>query len=279
MIKGISHWSFEGGLDGSRTVGEILVEAQSAGFEAVELAIGLSGHITPTTDAHTLAGYRRQAEQLGIAVHTLASGISWSFSPTHDDPAIRRKSIDLHKNALRVARDLGCASMLFVPGAVRIPWDESYTPVRYDHAIDRARVAVTELGDHAQKMGVQLCVENVWNAMFYSPLELRDFVDSFQNDMVGIYFDVGNVLGYHQHAPHWVQILGQRIKRVHIKDFKRSVGTAEGFCDLLEGDVPLKQSIAALREIGYTQTVVAEMIPWKPGLLQKTSLAMDQILA
>jgi hexulose-6-phosphate isomerase len=279
MIKGISQWSFAGGLDGSRAVSQILAEAKSAGFAAVELAVAQSGQLTPSSDAATIAGYRREADRLGIQIQTLASGMSWECSPTHDDPGVRRKGIDLHKSALRVARDLGCASMLFVPGAVRIPWDEGYGPVRYDHAIDRARIAVAELGTEAQKMGVELCVENVWNGMFYSPVELCDFVDSFQNDKVGIYFDVGNVLGYHQHAPHWIEILGKRIKRVHIKDFKRSIGTLNGFCDLLAGDVPLKESIAALRKIGYDKTVVAEMIPWKEGLLEQTSTAMDEIFA
>src|SRR5208282_3217735 len=120
---------------------------------------------------------------------------------------------------------------------------------------------------------------NVWNGMFYSPLEFRDFVGSLHSPAVGVYFDVGNVLGYHQHPPHWIEILGPLIQRVHFKDFQKSVGTLAGFCDLGEGDVPWAQTIKALRGIGYDRTVVAEMIPWNPGLLERTSGAMDRILA
>jgi len=44
---------------------------------------------------------------------------------------------------------------------------------------------------------------------------------------------------------------GKRIKRVHLKDFKAAVGNANGFCDLLEGDVNWPEVIKALKEVGY----------------------------
>jgi hexulose-6-phosphate isomerase len=90
---------------------------------------------------------------------------------------------------------------------------------------------------------------------------------------------VGNVLGYHQHPPHWIELLGKRIKRVHIKDFKQSQGNLGGFCDLMAGDVPWAESIKALRKVGYDKTIVAEMIPWDPAVLARTSVAMDKILS
>jgi hexulose-6-phosphate isomerase len=114
--------------------------------------------------------------------------------------------------------------------------------------------------------------------MFYSPLEFAQFVDSIGSPRVGAYFDVGNVLGYHQHPPHWIEILGKRIRRVHIKDFKKSVGTLAGFCDLLAGDVPWKETMAALRAIEYDKTLVAEMMPPDATLLQRTKAAMDKIV-
>jgi hexulose-6-phosphate isomerase len=131
----------------------------------------------------------------------------------------------------------------------------------------------------AEKMGVELCIENVWNGLLPSPLELAAFVDSFKSEKVGIYFDVGNGLNYHQHPPHWIEILGKRIKRVHFKDFKTSVGNMSGFCDLMEGDVPWQDTINALKAVGYNKTVVAEMIPSNNEILAKASKAMDKLLA
>jgi len=109
---------------------------------------------------------------------------------------------------------------------------------------------------------------------------VKCYVDSFASPLVGVYFDIGNVLGYHQSPPHWIHHLGKRIKRVHVKDFKHTFdwnGTYS-FCDLGEGDVPWPQTIAALKSIGYDRTLVTELLPWAPGRVEKTSAALDAIL-
>jgi L-ribulose-5-phosphate 3-epimerase len=280
MLKAISYWSMPGGLDGSCTIPDALRLAGNAGFDAIELAVGENGALNIHSSERQCAEYRKMIDASGVRCETLAAGLTWGCSPTDNDPAVRQRSIEIHAAALQRAAWLGCKSMLYVPGAVRVPWDTGYGPVRYDNALRWAREAVAHLLPIAQALKVQLCVENVWNGMFYSPLELADFVDSFgRSDYMGVYFDVGNVLGYHQHPPHWIELLGDRIRRVHIKDFKRSVGTLDGFCDLLEGDVPWQESVAALRGIGYDLTITAEMIPHSPGLLERTSAAMDRILA
>ena len=75
----------------------------------------------------------------------------------------------------------------------------------------------------------------------------------------------------------WIGILGKRIKRVHIKDFKSSMGTAEGFVDLLEGDVDFESVKQALGKIGYDGYVTAELLPYQPGRPEKAAKAMKKI--
>ena len=274
----ISYWSVEGGLANTRPVDEAMSEAKAAGFDGIELAIGTEGVLHTQSDRSTCESYRKLAERHGLALETVAAGLSWGCSPTDPNPQTRKKSIQLHADALQRAAWLGADAMLMVPGAVTIPWDGAYGPVRYDQAAQWARDAAKQLAPVAEKVGVQLCLENVWNGMFYSPLEFAAFVDSVGSRNVGAYFDAGNVLGYHQHPPHWIDILGPRIRRVHIKDFKKDVGNLSGFCDLLAGDVPWKETIGALRGIGYDKTIVAEMMPPDPTLLQRTKAAMDKIV-
>ncbi|MEO6434617.1 MAG: sugar phosphate isomerase/epimerase family protein, partial [Tepidisphaeraceae bacterium] len=211
------------------------------------------------------------------ALESVAAGLSWRCSPTDPDESTRRKSIQLHADALQRAAWLGAKSMLMVPGAVAIPWNAQHQPVRYNRAVEWAREAARQLAPVAEKVGVELCLENVWNGMFYSPLEFAAFIDSIGSASVGVYFDVGNVLGYHQPPPHWIEILGQRIRRVHLKDFKKDIGNVSGFCDLLAGDVPWQATMQALRGIGYDKTLVAEMMPPDPTLLERTKKAMDEI--
>jgi hexulose-6-phosphate isomerase len=130
----------------------------------------------------------------------------------------------------------------------------------------------------APQLKVVLAVENVWNRFLLSPVEMAYFVDSIGSDYVACYFDVGNVLpfGYPQD---WIRTLGSRVKRIHMKDFKRSVGNFNGFCDLTEGDVPWAEVMKALKEIGYKGPVTGEMMPYRPTLLDLTSTAMDWILS
>jgi hexulose-6-phosphate isomerase len=101
-------------------------------------------------------------------------------------------------------------------------------------------------------------VENVWNRFLLSPLEFKQFIKDVGSRNVGVYFDIGNVWTY-GYPQHWINILGKMITCVHVKDFKRSVGTVEGFCQLLDGDVPLKESLALLKKIGYRGPVTSEV--------------------
>jgi hexulose-6-phosphate isomerase len=110
---------------------------------------------------------------------------------------------------------------------------------------------------------------------------LKAFIDQFNSKWVGSYLDVGNCMltGYPEQ---WIRILGRRIKRVHLKDFRRSVGTADGFVDLLSGDVNWPDVIKTLEEVGYSGYLTAEMIPlykhYPEVLVANTSRAMDAIL-
>ncbi len=279
MTSAINYWSFERGLSGECSAKDAARQAKSAGFEAIELCIAESGVLSVTSSLEDCRRLRVEVEAAGIAMETMASGMSWGCSPTHPDVSVRRKAIELHQAALQRAAWLGCTSMLYVPGAVAIPWDSTYPFVPYIDAVRWALEAAAELAKTAERLGVGLCVENVWNGMFYSPIEFRDFIDSIGSGSVGAYFDIGNCMGQHQHPPHWVEILGKRIHRVHAKDFKRSVGNLDGFCDLLEGDQPWAQTMAALRAIGYDRTFTAEMIPFAPGRVEKTGQAMKKILS
>lgn len=277
MIKSISYWSMKDGLANTHPIDDALKTAKAEGFQGLELCIGLEGVLTTQTSEADCAAIRKMIDRSGVIVETLAAGITWAVNPTSDDAATRRRSIELHQAALQRAAWLGCKTMLFVPGVVKSPISSDI--IRYDRAVQRSREAVKQLLEVAEKANVEVGIENVWNGLFYSPLEFIDFVDSFKSSKAVVYFDVGNGMGYHQHPPHWIELLGSRIKRIHLKDFKQSIGTLNGFCDLLAGDVQWTQTIAALRAVGYDRTLVAEMIPWDAGVLARTSVAMDRIQA
>jgi len=267
---------FEGGLEAEKPIAEAMQEAKDLGFDAIELAIAGQGVLTNRATQAQCEDIVATAQKIGIEIASVASGESWTCSPTANDPEHRAKIIDFTRKALQVTRCLGTDAYLFVPGAVDVFFLPDAEVIPYDVCYERACEAVKQILPAAEETSVAICIENVWNKFLLSPLEMRDFVDSFNSKMVGAYFDVGNVLltGYPEQ---WIRILAERIKRVHVKDFKLSLGTAEGFVDMLEGDVNFEAVKEALGQIGYDGYVTAEVLPFEPGRLKKTVDIMKRI--
>lgn len=221
---------------------------------------------------------RRQL-QSGIELYSVASGLYWTYSLTSSDQGIREKAIKIVRKQLEIASWLGCSTILVIPGMVAGFADDGEV-VPYDLVQERVFDAVRRLSSYAEQLGVTIGLENVWNRVMLSPLEFRDFLDKVNSPCVGAYFDVGNVMrdGYPEQ---WISILGKRISKVHFKDYRRSVGTIDGFVDLLSGDVDYPAVMKALMEIGYDGWVTAEVFPYKhyqKAIPQTSSCAMDWIL-
>lgn len=274
MLKSISAWAFAP----QRTSAEVFSLAREHGFQSVEVTIdepgGTSCHqITTSSTQAQCQAVREQADSAGVSIASVASGLGWKHRMTSSDASARRAAIESTRDSLQRVSWLGADALLCVPGGV----DES-TP--YDLAHENARLSLDELRSEALRTGVTIAIENVWNKMLLSPLEMRDTIDVLNGAdqrAFGAYFDVGNVLqtGFPEQ---WISILGTRISRVHFKDWKRSVGNIDGFCDLLEGDVDFPAVMKALRETGYDGAVTSEFFNCE-GALPKISRAMDKILA
>ena len=276
MKIGMSYWRFEGGLEATKPRAEAMQDARDLGFDAIELTIAGEGVLTHNATQEQCEDIVAAGQKIGIEIAGVASGESWTCSPAANDPEVRGKIIDFTRKALQITKWLGADAYLFVPGAVDVFFLPDAEVIDYDVCYERAKEAVEQIVAAAELNGVKLCIENVWNKFLLSPLEMRGFIDGFNSEMVGAYFDVGNVLltGYPEQ---WIRILGERIKRVHVKDFKVSVGTVEGFVDLLEGDVDFGAVKNALAKTGYDGYVTAELLPFEPGRPEKAAEAMKEI--
>ena len=277
MIKSISYWSFEGGLEDTAKLKDVFAEAKRLEFEAVEPCLGGNELNLKTTRAQCEA-IREEADRIGVGLSSVATGLYWDTSLTDPKKTVREKAKRITRKLIDVAKWLGQDAVLVVPGAVDVFFNPDAPVVPYDAVWDRSLEALKELAPYAEEAGVHICVENVWNKFLLSPLEMRQFVDEINSPYVGCYFDAGNVmlLGYPQH---WIPILGSRIKRVHIKGYQTGDHTVSGFVDLLKGNVPWKEVMKALRKVGYDGPITAEMVPPTKGVLPRTSKAMDTILA
>ncbi|MBR2343283.1 MAG: sugar phosphate isomerase/epimerase [Clostridia bacterium] len=276
MKKGISIWSFPAG-----TLKESFKLARDAGFDGVEVALDAEGEVGLNSTTEELLEVKRQAEEAGIELYSVASGLYWDNWLTSDDEAERERAKAIVRRHLEVAKILGCDTILVVPGSVNADFAAPGMVVDYRTAYNRSLEALRELAPYAEKLGVHIGIENVWNKFLNSPVEMSDFIDKIGSDYVGSYLDVGNVL-FNGYPEHWIRELGGKIKKVHFKDYRREAGGLHGFVDLLAGDVNYPEVMKAFAEIGYDGWVSAEMIPnykyHTEAIIYNTSFSMDKIL-
>ncbi len=95
--------------------------------------------------------------------------------------------------------------------------------------------------------------------------EIIKFVDGIEN--AGILWDIHHTVSFGKEAPaDTVKKLGSLIKHVHVKDSEIIDGSIQ-YCMLGYGNIPVIDSINALKGIGYNGYISLEWVKrWKPDL-------------
>jgi len=220
------------------------------GFDGTEI------HVRTKIDRNEV---RRAIDATGVVVH----GFLNSSKP------------DL-EHAIDSAKFYGGTSVLVLAGAVNK--DNPYDKV-YRQQQDRIKAALP----YAEKHGIKLLIENVWNNFLLSPLEMARFIDEMESPAVGAYFDVGNVVRFGW-PEHWIRILGKRIVKLDIKEYSRKKQMDEGLLKgfqvkIGEGDCDWPAVHDALTDIGYTSGwATAEVSGGGRERLADISRRMDKVL-
>ncbi|MEH7096532.1 sugar phosphate isomerase/epimerase family protein [Neobacillus vireti] len=270
MLKGINQWCYPE----DTSLENVFRYSKEAGFDAVELNLYKPGGIglTLDTSAKEAEAIKKLAESYDIELRSLSTGLLWEAPLSSNDASTRERGRTIVKKQLELASVMGMDTVLVVPGIV----DEKTS---YADCYQNSQAELRLLSEFAEQLGVHIGIENVWNKFLLSPLEMKRYVDELNSDLIGVYFDAGNVLQF-GYPEQWIRILGKQIRKVHVKDFRRSVGNITGFVPLLAGDVNWKEVMTALHEIGYNDTVTAEIPSYSISsydLAHDTSRHMDVI--
>jgi len=280
--KSINLWAFP--YPQRMNLRECLQLAKDAGFDGIELNYDLDNDLSPKSGAKEYAAIRRLADQIGIEISGLCSFLFWPYPLTSNDPVKRSRGLELAGKIAQAAHDLGVQNVLVVPGAVHIPWRDDHEPVPNDLCDRRAREAVGQLATQAEKLKVCLNMENIFfNGYLLTPMEMNAFVDSFGSEHVRVHFDTGNIAMF-QHAEHWIPILGQRTRNIHLKEFTKK-GTdysLETFRPLLDGTTNWPAVTEALAQSSYEGYLTFEYFHpyahYPEALIWQTSDSLDRIL-
>lgn len=255
---------------------DTLAKWKAAGFE------GMESRVWDITPAEAVKA-RKIAEKLDMRIHSLMRGWTNFNSPDKGQVA---EDIGSVETALKAAQGYGADTVLLVPCrigdlAVPRPWDfdiefdgktgmvgrvakgdnskyEAYIEA-HNHATKATRKAVEKLIPVAEKTGVVIALENVWNGLWVKPKLFANFIASFDSPWVQCYYDIGNNVKYAK-PEEWFEALGKLIVKIHVKDFTVDKSLARGgkFVDIRDGDVNWPSVRKCIDDIGYNDWMTIE---------------------
>lgn len=270
-----------------RPTEEYLTQLKAAGFDGVE-----APRPVPPAEAEKI---RATAERLGLRVHSVIRGTAL-FNST--DRAVVDQHFVQTEEAIQSAQAFGADTVLLVPARIEAhtpggagnrngilmprPWEcllewdpktghlsravagDNAPYAEYirqqNHAVDTSTDAVKRLIPLAEKAGVVLALENVWNNLWVNPLYFRQYVESFQSKWVRAYYDIGNHIKFGR-PEEWILTLGSLIVKVHVKDYKLDAADADGqgaFVNIRDGSVRWPIVRTALEQINYSGWMTIE---------------------
>ena len=244
------------GLKGSHA--ERLALAKKCGFLGVEID-------SPGTQ--NLEELVKASKDTGVAVHGVIDSVHWRDTLSHPDEKVRAKGLEALLGAIRDAKTVGADTVLLVPGVVN-------KDVTYEQCWERSQAEVKKAIPAAEKAGVKIAIEVVWNNFITKPEQLVEYVDSFKTDAVAAYFDCSNMIKYGVPSAEWIRKLGKRMVKFDLKGYSKS----KQWVAIGEGDEDWPEILKALAEVGYNGWATADLGGGGEDVLLKISAQMDRVL-
>jgi len=257
MKTALNAWTLEGSL----TMEEAFAAVAAAGFAGIELNID-----APGASPHALSMESTEADYAAIRALSarynlpVASISTSQWGGKMGLPEQKGAAEALLYKQIEAAAALGADGVLVVPGGMG--GDVSLDAAR------RASIAfMKENRAEIERLGIFVGLENVWNGFFLSPYDMASFIDEVGSPKIGAYLDAGNMLAFSV-PEYWVEVLGGRIGKVHVKDFKRNGGLNSGgsWQDITHGSADWHKIIPALRAAGYDGYLVGEVFKGDPEM-------------
>lgn len=241
--------------------------ARDVGFERIEC---------PTTpDQQQAETMKNAAGKTGLKIHSVMNMDHWKYPLSSPDSAVVQKSLDGVKTSLHNAHFWGADTVLVVPAVVD-------ANTSYRDAYSRSQKNIRTLIPLAEQLHVIIALEEVWNKFLLSPIEFAHYIDEFQSPWIRAYFDVGNVVLY-GYPQDWIQTLGNRIVKLHIKDFsfredRATEKRVAEWVPLGEGDIDWNAIYLALEQIGFRGTATVELPSGDAAYLKEVCRRLNLIL-
>src|SRR5688572_10174050 len=214
-----------GMVAGEGSLEEKFKTVKDAGFDGVEINL--------PDDHWDVASIEKAKAASGLEIAGIICTTHWAQPLSSPKPEVRERTVRALQMALEQGGQLGCKSVLLVPGTVE-------KDVTYEQCWERSIEGIKRCLPAAEKSKCAIAVENVWNRFINEPVAAKRFVEEINHPLVGWHFDIGNCVTFGW-PEHWVRTLGKKhVRSLHIKEYSRKKrdkeGPGAGFgVELLEG--------------------------------------------
>ena len=150
----------------------------------------------------------------GIRICSVAIDGLDIFDLADPDPVHQQASLDGFEELLRAAAWLGDGTGLII-GAHDVHCLKDISVGGYEAAFNRVFVSVESLVRKAEKLCVELHIENPGGGLLLSPLELREFLDEINSPYIGLCFNPAYASHFTDPLD-WFSIMDRRIRAVRM---------------------------------------------------------------
>ena len=256
-----------------------MVAGKGTPLEKFELLkrLGFQGVEIDSPNALDLPALVAAKEKTGVAIHGVIDSAHWRDTLSSPDADVRAKGLAALRVAIADAKTVGADTVLLVPGVVT-------KDVTYAQCWERSTAEVKKAIPDADKAGVKIAIETVWNNFITKPAQLVEYVDQFRTPTVGAYFDVSNMVKYGVPPAAWIRALGKRMLKFDFKGYSLEKAKAakddwKGFgVGIGEGSEDWPEVLLACGEVGYTTWATAEVQGGDEKWLADVAARMDKVL-
>jgi sugar phosphate isomerase/epimerase len=221
-------------------------QAAAHGFDAVEI-------FPPSASAIDVEELRALLDRHGLKVAAFGTGGGWvihKWTLTHPDPAIRQEARTFIRSMVELAAGFGAPAII---GSMQGRWEGE---VAREQALAWLAEALEDLGEHAAARGQRLLYEplNRYETnLFHRTPDAAAWLRTLQTNNVRILSDLFHMNIEEPDIAAALREAGSLVGHVHFADSnRRAIGL---------GHTDVAPIIRALRDIGYTGYLSAEIVP------------------
>jgi len=224
------------------------------GYGGVELMF-FPGHLWPAElDASRRRSLRDLCERRLRLVAVNMPNVDINVAAAAEE--MRAYSLDLLTKFVRCAGELGAGGIVVGPGK-----PNPLFPMPRERMVSHFYRALDVLAPLARQAGTKLLIENMPFAFLPDAESLMQVVDAYGDDGIRVIYDVANAHFIGEAPVEGMRRVRDRLSLLHFSDTTRQSYKHD---PLGQGDVPLAGLAEAMKEVGYGELPMLEVISHHP---------------